>query len=433
MKSRIAGLGLAVLRGAAETLLYLAPLLVLGTLLLPPQAMWSWLVALPLLQGAGWLLAHPAWLRNRLAVLLYSLLIGGLCGFALASHPGAAAAAAIPAAWSVWRGARMHGELWLARFPLAAYLVGLGVYFIVSALAALNPNLGVRPQALVWPGLAALLTTLLAMSRGTIRQETFSDASRPAVAGSVLRHNRGQVLALFAVAVVLGLLQQLDALVRWLRDRIAAWLDGLGGGEQQLPPEQPPAEQPPMQLPEETREPAVWMEWLERILLVVVYALLIALVVVLVVQAFKRLPPLVARVYRYLLRRLGRTEAAPPQAGYVDEVESLFDGFAWRPGKGRGARRSEPRKQGPLTNAEQVRQLYRRTLAAAIKRGYTPRAHLTPRETLRELELRADADPGLRAALTDLYERVRYSGDELGDEELQALSEAGRQQPRRGG
>jgi len=154
--------------------------------------------------------------------------------------------------------------------------------------------------------------------------------------------------------------------------------------------------------------------------------------------------------FRSLVQRilsfLKKTEQVKSDTGYTDEETGVFswDTVMRRFRESRLGRLfvkdSEPSWDDLTTNQERIRWLYRRWLRTASESGYERRASLTPRETASDVlawlaerassgrklfSRRADAAPDASAEeLAEMYDRVRYGGTKVSDDEVAAARRA---------
>ncbi|GBF75898.1 hypothetical protein PA598K_04332 [Paenibacillus sp. 598K] len=402
--------------------------LLFAVYLLPSPAVWLWNASLPLLYGLGY--AAHAWLRlDRVYKLTAFALLGGI-GWSVLCF-GSGWQTALPALWSVLalvRGARAANQDWAVRFSISPMLVGLGMYFVLSVAASFRPELGDHIWLLAGLGLAALTVVLYRFNADAIREQTLSGTRKAELPRAVTWLNRLLVLALLLLAVAITLMSYIQQAFAWLKARLAEWLSR-SPGEPEPPPVQPesPEMSPPPMLGEPPGEPAAWMRWLEQAAMIAVYVALGALLLFALYALGKRLPGWMRRLYKTLVAWLNREGRDGESLGYEDQVESLIrtkepqrSGKRWQDRLADWSRR-EPRWSEQLTDEEKVRYLYRRWVLEARREGYELKRHLTPLETVADIERWRGGSAVEGLPVTQLYEQVRYGQRSVHAEQLREL------------
>lgn len=294
------------------------------------------------------------------------------------------------------------------REPHAVWpLLGLAGYvFLIEGLNA--PWSGMKDRRILiplWVGFVILLTlSLLLMNRMNVRTATAGRAKAPA---RVRQRNALMTLGYLALGVALamlpGLARGLYALWRGLTGLIAAaaaWLMRLfppltgGRGTQEAAPAPEP-----FAMMAEPSEPGLFEVILQRVLWVIALVALALLAVALLRAVYRGL----RRLARALVARLGRFAASAAE-DYVDEV-------------------TDTREEGAAGNAI-LPWSRRRRIGAGGERRMPPRERVRHRY-LRLRRKHPEWRPGWTARETippdsaEIYERARYSGHEIGEEEAE--------------
>ncbi|MFS0722284.1 DUF4129 domain-containing protein [Paenibacillus sp. 1P07SE] len=431
MKERVlAKAGLTTLQGIVETLLFYPLILLFAVYLLPQPQVWLWSAGLPLLFGAG----HAAYVWLKLdkvyKLLAIALLVAAAWSVIWFGSSWLAAVSLLFAILAFIRGARGAEQEWEARFPMSAMFAGMILHFILSVATVFRSELHAYLWLIGVCGLLALAATLYCLNAEAVRQQTLSGQRKSAVPGSVSGLNRLLVLVLLLAAVAITMLRTIQEAFEWLRGRIVALLQLLPSREGDAPVEQPTAPEmpePPM-LGEEPSEPSALMQWLEQAAMIAVYVLLGLLVLYGCYALGKRLPGWLRRLYQALTAWINRGERQGEELGYVDTVESLIQTRDSGPGLGGRLRdrlsawnRRKPRWSDDMTNEERVRFLYRRWLQSARKEGYELKPHLTPLETVADIERWRSRSSREDLPLTRLYEQARYGSHPVKDSQVQEL------------
>lgn len=430
MKQAIVRAGITAWQGAVETLMFYPIALLLAVYLLPRPDVWLWSLSLPLLYGLGH--AAHAWLKlDRVYKLTaFALLVG--IGWSVLCF-GSGWQTAFPMVWSVLalvRGARAVNHDWSARFSISPMLVGLGMYFVLSVAASFRPELGDHVWLLAGLGLAALTALLYRFNADAVREQTLSGTRKAELPRSVSWLNRLLVLVLLLLAVAITMMSYIQQAFAWLKARLAEWLSR-SPGEPEPPPAQPEAPEmaPPPMLGEPPGEPAAWMRWLEQAAMIAVYIAIGALLLYALYALGKRMPGWMRRLYKMLAAWINREGRDGESLGYEDEVESLIRtreprsrGKRWQDRlSGRGRR--EPRWSEQLTDEQKVRYLYRRWVLEARREGYELKRHLTPLETVADIERWRGGSAVEGLPVTQLYEQVRYGQRAIRPDQLRELEE----------
>jgi len=411
----------ALWRGAVETAVALPILVAAAVYLVPEGRAAAWAGSLPLLYFGAYLLGSAVPFRRRYLSLLTALAAGAAHGYWLAGPelPGAAAGTLAGFAFTL-RGLHSAGGSWWKQFPPMHRLTALIAYFIAYLVLDSLPPFDRYMPLLTWTGLAAFLYLLFDANRQALRQMSFETGERDDPA--ILAHNRLLMTLLMAIALAVALFRTIRSLLVWLRDGIADWLNGLPrstgktapppAGEQTPPSMEFPGGPPP--------EPAAWLVWLEKAMFLLLYAGLAALAVWLLALLFRKLPPLLRKLFGWLSGGAARSRAP---AGYEDSVESLLDR---KPLAKRlaGAARGLLKRRGPKwsqlkDNRERIRFLYAAMLRKSTARGYGVKPHLTPCETGRDLASWSGGDARRLAAaageVSGAYDRARYGSEPVDD------------------
>lgn len=363
--------------------------------------------------------------RHPFPKFLLALLVAAAAGIPLLGlAPGSIIATAL-AVFAVYRGSRLPGMPLAVRLTTQDYIVGVFLYFVGSIVQSFNDAFDAYRLLYLFMGLATLFAALYLTNRGMVSRETLSGAEKPMVEPSVRRNNRLFVGVAIAFTVLIALSYQLQALLGEAGSRLKAWLSQLfsGSGGQQEPP-QPQDVQPPPDFPPPDGKTKTLPAWVDYIMYGIVIAIALVLLYLLL-RRVNRLPGWLNGLRQRFLKLFDRDKGGLAR-GYVDEVERINK--SERSLRKRFGRNKEERlKWRDLTdNESRIRYLYRRWIGNAVKKGFAHRAHMTPREIQRGLlgneQARDALPPAAAETLVEQYQRVRYGGGKLSDEELRSIA-----------
>ncbi|WP_270170956.1 DUF4129 domain-containing protein [Paenibacillus sp. SYP-B4298] len=397
----------AVGAGLLELLLFGPALLVIHAyLLLQP----SWPLLYLLLAGCY---GAGCWVNGRWRLQrMYKLLLFTVpCGMAVAwvsfpHRPLSLVVGGLLCMVALYRGARTEGSSLL---NLGACLSGIALYFAASAIFVHVPELEPYAPVLLSAGILALAAVLLVSNRLMLQREAAAGSSERPPRGVRLQ-NQLQLGLLLLTALALALLPQLDRALAWLREQLSRLLSGLSTGEAE--PEEALPQQPelPSDLIEEGRAPSALLQLLERVAGYILTAIIAAVMLWALYQMVRRIPGIGARLRGWLGRLMVRGEGE--QQGYSDEMEALPERELRPQAKRRRRDTAGHSWREDMSAQEKVRYLYAAWLRKQQDRGYTPRSHLTPRETVEELGEQRPLERASAEQLLQLYEPARYGGDE---------------------
>jgi hypothetical protein len=420
MKRYLIDIGLAALKGSVELLMILPLLLLIGVYLFPPEAsLLLWLITLPLFYMAGFTAYRYAPISRWYRLLLVVLLLGAAGSYGISGMSAAFFPIVTIAGICVYRGARMEHEPWERMFPVSFYAVGLIVYFIASVILQFVPSFDAYMSFLTWFGLLALAITLLATNQFTMKLETLSGDKEAFIARGVLWQNRILVAIAFVIIIMIVFFRKLQAALGWLKELIFSWLSALFNQSSVQTPTEPEKAAPPPSLGlEGNGPPALWLQWLEKVMMFVVGAALVIGLLVILYLVAKRIPKVVNQLYTWLRAILGQKSQRQKAVGYVDDIESLMDWKAFNSDmtarfKHWIEERFTQRAQwNSMDNQERIRYLYKQWIRRNVRSGYQPQKHLTPQETSRDMKQKDKLHSVAPEAFIRVYEQVRY-GDKL--------------------
>lgn len=430
-KSAWKHVGALWLASSIELLMLLPAWLLVDAYLAPPSAARLWMLALPALSLTGvllaaWLPIDAVWKRIVTAAPIAAI-------FALLAAYGADWLYTVPmfvvGFTAVTLSFTVYHRMWEAKL----YWFGLGFYFVGSIVFGFLPALRPDVPLLTAAGCLCAAITVFASNGTVLRQATLAANRRQAVPSQLRTHNRTVVLGLLLLSGVLtaGLG---DTIGRFVLDIIKALLRLLFRAEEAKPVPPPPAEEPaPMpQLPQTDEGTGLLVKILDMIFYIVGYALLAGLAVVLLYWLYKNGGGIVRRWIRAFLAWLRRSRPTEQGEEYSDEEsdvltwetakQSLSDGLRML---GRIASALRPERWESMSSRERVRFLYRRWLRPLAGRGYEAKRHLTPAETVRDAVSWAER-AGIRTQgddrkLIELYNKARYSKDDITEDEAEEL------------
>ncbi|MCK8487320.1 DUF4129 domain-containing protein [Paenibacillus sp. MBLB2552] len=297
------------------------------------------------------------------------------------------------------------------------YWAGLGLYFLAGIFYPRIEVLQGTVPLITWAGVFCLGTALFVTNHQYLRYSSHSGDSGQRLPAGLRRHNRLYVGVIIVTAILLA-----AGVGRWIGGLLMAMLRAVMRWLLRQPKESEPLEQPDMEVP--PLEPMSPVEshdsdLLSRILNFAFYAigslLIAALLGFAMYWLYKNAGGIWRKAIDRLLSLLRRESAAPKQADYLDEETSLFTWEStlqgWRKMGARLLRPGKPpeRWEEMKDNRERVRYLYRLFLRKERERGYPIKPHLTPRETVEEVRLEAEAGRRDESAKAAGSERRRFS------------------------
>ncbi len=405
---------------------------------------WNWLPLLFGLAGIGTLL-RPA---VRLKALTNGLLLGVYAVLIIIA--GYSIAVAQPATVT-WITALVLGILTLLRgmmiarsdsdrlFPVRWQLVALGLTWMIYIAAGSSPSIHNVRGSLYAAGAFTLFTLLFRFATQQIDYISLDEGFSFASLRAVMQRTRRWT---WLVIVLIAILGASDQLMIWLERAWRAFLAWIG--KQTTPPPSTPTDTytpPPLeslQLPESsnTGSDPFWVEKLAQLIVLLALCAFIGWLGYMIIRLLRRYAP---KLYRWLLSlwEPQQLQADAAQADtYTDEVQKLAESSAH-------PRRLFQRIRKPVRPDERVRYYYRQLLSRANKRGITIAASATPEYVGRQLapEEYAQAlaasqhshsftpgqnEPAATSGaatsgtreLIRLYNRVRYDGEPVDEQEL---------------
>ena len=239
----------------------------------------------------------------------------------------------------------------------------------------------------------------------------------------VRQHNRFYVTIILVITVIIVFTYQIQAVLGSLFKTFRAWLAQLlQGGDSGTIPQQTPqnAKPPDFPLPDEAAK--TLPHWLDY-LLYGFCGIILAALLWLMLRKLRHLPSWLS-ILREKLAGLFLRDKVSLATGYIDEVKSIR-----QPGRFGGLWRSsskEPRLRWKdlQDNESRIRYLYRQWVGRRVRNGYAFKPHLTPSETGAELRLQLQKHENTAGdELVQSYNRVRYGGKAVSDEQLRLLLE----------
>lgn len=422
--------------GAIELILFMPLILLLPVYLAPPGSLAAWLLLLPCFYlagsltviGLGW---RRKWQQAGAALVFSVLLSAGAVGTGLWGYITALLGVIL-----FLRGVYMAYRKVTDIYPELFYFIGPALYFLTAIFYSRIEELKPYSTLMFWLGLLSLIICLAMSNRVHLQWTSFTRNRNQKNEGEqklhkgMLLHNRILLVVLVLIIVLASLLRQIQQWLAWLYAAFIGWINDLlaSGSEEPIPETQPEA--PPMQAPGglEQGEPAAFFVWLEKVVQVVFYVIMIALAGWLLFWLGKQAIRLAKWLTAWLNARMERNEDGDQGIGYTDEEEVLDGG--WKPfgrdAAGRlqqwieGLRNREPQWEALTGNREKARYLYRHYVKKATASGYPIRPSLTPQEAGEELAAKYPEEREAIKQLTGSYERVRY-GDKEPETDLEQI------------
>ena len=406
-------------------LLLIFPVLFIIYLKFPDSAaLWQWLALLWAGYPVGLLLNLVFKFRHSFPLLLYAFIFGGGFSWLVKGISAEALLSAILLTFCLFRGEQMAVTTLTNRLQARHYTFGLFAYFLVSLFLSLKPGYGspYMPYFTV-AGLIVLVLTLFQLNRGNVNQESLSGNDKPIVEPAVRQHNRFYVTIILVITVIIVFTYQIQAILGSLFKTFRSWLAQLlkGGDSGTSPPQTPQNAKPPdIQLPNEAAKTLPhWVDYL----LYGICGIILAALLWLLLRKLRHLPSWL-NVLREKLAGMFLRDKISLATGYIDEEKSIR-----QPGRFGGLWRSsskEPRLRWKdlHDNESRIRYLYRQWIGRSVRSGYAFKPHLTPSETGAELSLQLKKHENTAGDdLVKDYNRVRYGGKAVSDEQLRHLLE----------
>jgi hypothetical protein len=290
--------------------------------------------------------------------------------------------------------------------------------------------------ALFWLGIGSVALTLIMASQERIIQESIPEKDgRHSVNNKQLWQNRFLSIALLLIIAFVAAFKQLIDGLTWLNSWfwrivlfIAVKLSELLSSKQTA--EIPPAKQqpPPLSLP--AGKPSAFLVWIEKMVYVLIVAVVIIAVLYLGFLLCKRLIRYYRILYNWLKSRLEQS-GVDHMAGFEDQSTrlttwgELIKSYSTKASEWLDQLRKREVKWSDLkTNAERTRYLYRLFVMKGLSKGNPLDTHLTAREMILSIQQRIPELSHPSEKLTSLYNQARYSDHPIRDEDIEKLSKA---------
>lgn len=409
--------------------LYLAAVILLSPRFLPL----GWMLTLPFISFLGAAMhGYVSVLWKKLGI---AILIGAACAviFLGTGAGGLSSLVGLGAALFALQGMTAASRVGEARL----YWFGTALYFVAgiaySRIALLREELGL----ITWLGAACLGIALFVTNYEYLRYTTLANKSASPLPRGLRRHNT------FFIVIILGLIvlfaagvgRSIGHMLLEIIRHIVAWITR-SSGEPEAPRSAEVQEPPIMFIPEGVQKPSLLSQILDLLFYVIGGAVVAAIVAFALYWLYRNAGGFWKRSIDRLLALLRRQDQAGESASYRDEESSIFSWEEkrqkwgqWRDALAWFGKRQE-RYEDMHNNQERVRFLYRRFLLARLNEGCEWKPGLTPLEMNRDMLLHDDKKKDQRRKsgqadhkaaiepLIKLYYRVRYGGQEPGDEEV---------------
>jgi ABC-type multidrug transport system fused ATPase/permease subunit len=288
-------------------------------------------------------------------------------------------------------------------------VIGMGTHVLVQLLINGAQKMGNTAfddceGMLVVSFLALAVLVVLAMNRTSLNSASQSRQSIPLL---MRRQNLVLVLSVLVIGVLISLIPAIGQALSWVWDQLMQLLLLIGAFLASIMPQQKSGggtagggDIDPL-VPGAAAEPSQLALIMEKVMTV----LTVGIIVVGAFFILKMLGKRLKKLLRYLWEKLGKYSAAVGE-DYEDEVTSTREDDAERESLLGRLRRFAPEDERGLDASQRVRVRYR-----SLKRRRRWTTASTARETLPEEAAR-------------LYERARYSGEALTDEEAERFRDA---------
>jgi|GEM_PF-1813998 len=435
-KEWLYGLGLTLLWGAAELIVFF-PLVVI----LQVQAAGTPL-ALTVLQYllsyiVGYLGGTTQLLHRRLYEYVFALAIAFGLSCLFQGNDWHGWVCALPGVWAVYRGSRFAKDSPLSLFPVQLYAIAISLYFVAVPIMERMNAYHTWTGWMNGLGFCTLAIALFTLNRTQLLQATLAspDHADAALSGTVRRAGRLWLVALLTVIAAVAYFQTLKQFLSDMLHSFFTWLFRLLHSDSPPEPPQPdaPMQQPFPPLPPAKSDPSWWDTFWEYAKIVLAYVFIAAVVGYAIYFIITKLAPVVRCLIDRLLQQTRMNRQQADAADFIDEKESLIDWKSaraawWKRLTAKALRNKDRRiKWSELAdNRERVRYLYARLVDHAAAHGYTYNRTLTPNENRQELVREERFQTSVQAAhvITEAYNQARYGDKDVAKKELDEVLEA---------
>ncbi len=420
-----------------EQLLLLPLLLLIHEYAVKGSSQLWWLALLPAFSAVG--CAASLRLRVVWQKLALSALGGGAAFYlTVTSAWGPPFLGAAVAFAAVLQGATVARRLGRPGF----YWFAICGYFVASFFFGRIAELSKYTDAILWAGLFCLTAAIAATNTSSLRHAALTGEKVGGIPSRVRRFNLVFLTSVFVIFALLGLLlggSVLQGLVQLIGGAIRMILMLLRGSTTEIAPPKNMKQQPPPDFGPQP-EQGWFAELLDMLFLGMIWLGIAVLIAGLLYVGYKKAGPFLRKWISKLTAFLQRRSKGEQQSGYTDEETSVFEWdalsgtspAAWLRRVTSGFTRRRDDQEQAATNSEKVKKLYREWLRDAVSSGYEPKRHYTPQETLRDVmnwftgkqQTRQKTVQGNELAqkkLVQLYDKAKYSGEEIGLNELEEL------------
>ncbi|GGE40251.1 hypothetical protein GCM10011391_18780 [Pullulanibacillus camelliae] len=423
-----------VIEGIIEGLVVLPILLLISIYLLPNTLHIIWMASLLVLFIAGVIVRARVKNKKRGVYLLLSVLIGSIGTLSFLSSLLITLVIEILAIGVVYRGI-IHAEReWEESLPLIILWGSLPIYFVGYFLFGAFNALMPYQSLLTWLGIMTLVIVLFVNNHRQLMAAALSNQKRPFLSRAVLWQNRGYIVILLLIILLVinyrlfpYLFSKLASLFSYIIQVVLA----IFPHRSKSTINQPSTAQVPPFLKIEARHPSIGGEVLEKIMMGLAYVFLCAAVLFLIFIIYKKLKPAITRYFQKLLLYMNQLfqqlEDQSQALGYQEEREMLFQD--WRHEtkeklkRGLSQWQRTQRWEDLQTNQERIRFLFRQLLFKEMKQGYIYQSHHTPRETLDKIKKQYPGQSIELESLEKLYEKARYSPHSISNQEVKRTKE----------
>lgn len=283
-------------------------------------------------------------------------------------------------------------------------------------------------------GILAVLLFLYIHNERMVTDQQMIDASSATIKRSVIM-NRIYITIISLLVVGIMLFRDLQRLVEryvgeWIT-ALLAWLLRERAVEEPPPQEQPSGEMPQLGDLGPQGEPSKFWAILELIVKWLAIAALIALAVVVVYYAVRKLMPLMKQMLAHLLRLKGLQGSTA--TGYTDEIEELVPEKLKEKKQKKVKPAAKLKGWKGLSAAEKVRALYRSTVDLGRQKGKPIAPYYTAKETIALLKEEGEnANNHAYERLLERYNDTRYGDIEPNEQEIDRLKEQLEQTQKKG-
>ena len=333
---------------------------------------------------------------------------------------------------SYFRGVRYMEASWESMFPkqiwwivLMFYLVG---FFFYSRVIMLKEYL----SYVIVAGFLQVLISLIILNFRQLGDATLTRDKKPFIPTSIKRHNWLLIFFNLLIITFIAAFNNIKEFTIKAFKKIAIWIliiiDAIhslmdrgesGGGPMQGGMEDFP-------FADDTPPPNPILDLIFNIFAGILVTIGL---IFLIYFLYKGIRKLIAKIAKWFKEILKERELYEESYGYIDEKENLIDLNEMRDRYAKRVRswiesilERQPRWRDLKSNRERVRYLYKMTILKNLKRGYSYRAYMTPKEIEKDImNWQNEEKEHILNYIIPVYNRARYGKGPIDDSETERL------------